>query len=93
MMIDMLECTLWQRQLGALPEETVSALVAQVRGGCRLNGLFADAAADSAYLLLCFMCLAVPLGTVSLKLVTGNTQPPCTAVCCSCMPTPPTTMP
>lgn len=31
MMIDMLECTLWQRQLGSLPEETVSALVAQVR--------------------------------------------------------------
>lgn len=30
MMIDMLECTLWQRQLGSLPEETVSALVAQV---------------------------------------------------------------
>jgi hypothetical protein len=33
MMIDMLECTLWQRQLGSLPEETVSALVAQVRPG------------------------------------------------------------
>lgn len=29
-MIDMLECTLWQRQLGSLPEETVGALVAQV---------------------------------------------------------------
>lgn len=32
-MIDMLESTLWQRQLGSLPEETVGALVAQVRGG------------------------------------------------------------
>lgn len=30
-MIDMLEVTLWQRQLGSLPEETVGALVAQVR--------------------------------------------------------------
>jgi hypothetical protein len=29
-MIDMLESTLWQRQLGSLPEETVGALVAQV---------------------------------------------------------------
>lgn len=36
-MIDMLECTLWQRQLGSLPEETVGALVAQVgfRGLCQ----------------------------------------------------------
>lgn len=31
-MIDMLECTLWQRQLASLPEETVGALVAQVGG-------------------------------------------------------------
>lgn len=31
-MIDMLESTLWQRQLGSLPEETVGALVAQVSG-------------------------------------------------------------
>jgi hypothetical protein len=30
-MIDLLECTLWQRQLGTLSEETVAALVAQVR--------------------------------------------------------------
>lgn len=29
-MIDLLECTLWQRQLGTLSEETVAALVAQV---------------------------------------------------------------
>ena len=29
-MIDLLECTLWQRQLGSLSEETVVALVAQV---------------------------------------------------------------
>jgi hypothetical protein len=29
-MIDLLECTLWQRQLGSLSEETVAALVCQV---------------------------------------------------------------
>eukprot|EP00879_Flechtneria_rotunda_P028913 GHRR01031150.1.p1 GENE.GHRR01031150.1~~GHRR01031150.1.p1 ORF type:complete len:172 (+),score=76.33 GHRR01031150.1:189-704(+) len=34
-MIDLLECTLWQRQLGMLSEETVGALVAQVFEGIR----------------------------------------------------------
>uniref|UniRef100_A0A383VV88 Dynamin-type G domain-containing protein n=1 Tax=Tetradesmus obliquus TaxID=3088 RepID=A0A383VV88_TETOB len=34
-MIDLLECTLWQRQLGTLSEETVAALVAQVFEGIR----------------------------------------------------------
>jgi hypothetical protein len=33
-MIDLLECTLWQRQLGTLSEETVAALVAQVCNHC-----------------------------------------------------------
>lgn len=36
-MIDMLECTLWQRQLAALPEETVGALVAQVRSTAAMS--------------------------------------------------------
>ncbi|KAF8057143.1 ARC5 [Scenedesmus sp. PABB004] len=34
-MIDLLECTLWQRQLGTLSEEMVAALVAQVFEGIR----------------------------------------------------------
>lgn len=50
-MIDLLECTLWQRQLGTLSEETVSALVAQVRAHCvRLASLLAGTAARSQLL-------------------------------------------
>lgn len=32
-MLELLECTLWQRQLGSLSEEMVAALVCQVGGG------------------------------------------------------------
>lgn len=37
-MIDLLEATLWQRQLGTLSEEMVGALVAQVRQ-CAMHAL------------------------------------------------------
>lgn len=64
----MLECTLWQRQLGALPEETVGALVAQVRRG------------QAQGLLLCNFVLACILVQVLLVCLQMLTSKDCRAV-------------